>query len=102
MPAANEQPDKAAEYEKMKKELKESLMKKRNIDKNLAMVEEQIYMLESAYIEEAQNGNIVKGFDNYMKSNQNKRKAVITDQDRIFSMSSAAYVKSKLKEDDGL
>lgn len=43
------------------------------------------------YLEETQNGNIVKGFDNYIKGGVTRRKTVLNDADRIFSLSSLTY-----------
>lgn len=90
-----------SEYEKMKKQLKELLAKKRTLDKNLSAVEEEIYTREGTYLEETPNGNVARGFDGYMKGAQNKRRAGPSEHDRIFSMSSAAYMKS-LKDDDAV
>ncbi|CAN6669147.1 hypothetical protein TRVA0_041S00738 [Trichomonascus vanleenenianus] len=89
-----------AEYEKMRKSLKELINKKRTLDKNLNSLEEEIYRTEGSYLEDTQNGNAVRGFDNYMKSNPNKRRMTFTNQDRMFSLSSAVFLKS-LEEEGG-
>ncbi|KAK9491738.1 histone acetyltransferase subunit NuA4-domain-containing protein [Lipomyces doorenjongii] len=92
-------------YEKMKKDLRDLLSKKKAIDKNLAAVEDYIFRYEGAYLEDALNGNIIHGFDNYLKgsgsgagghgnaNNALKRKGTYTDNDRLFSLSSATYLK---------
>lgn len=101
MPSYNE--DKApemVEYEKMRKELKELIEKKRHLDRNLNNVEEQIYKLEGGYLEETNNGNVVRGFDNYIKGGQTKRRTALNENDRIFSQSSAVFLKAKMKEED--
>ncbi|KAK9376260.1 histone acetyltransferase subunit NuA4-domain-containing protein [Lipomyces chichibuensis] len=97
-------------YEKMKKDLRDLLSKKKAIDKNLAAVEDYIFRYEGAYLEDALNGNIIQGFDNYLKgsgsgagghgnaSNALKRKGTYTDNDRLFSLSSATYLKSVQKD----
>lgn len=54
-------------YEKLKKDLRETLQKKRLLDKNMTQLEDQIYRYESSYLEETSAGNIIKGFDNYIK-----------------------------------
>jgi chromatin modification-related protein EAF6 len=103
MPSYDENANKGtqmAEYEKMKKQLKELLAKKRTLDRNLAAVEEEIYSREGAYLEDTPNGNVARGFDGYIKGGQNKRRSAPGEQDRIFSMSSAIFLKSQLKEDD--
>ncbi|KAK9237852.1 histone acetyltransferase subunit NuA4-domain-containing protein [Lipomyces kononenkoae] len=94
-------------YEKMKKELRDLLSKRKSIDKNLAAVEDYIFRYEGAYLEDTQNGNIIQGFENYLKvsgtvaGNSNtalKRKGTYTENDRLFSLSSATYLKSVQKE----
>ncbi|KAK9471798.1 histone acetyltransferase subunit NuA4-domain-containing protein, partial [Dipodascopsis tothii] len=101
-PSMVDQPaDKAemAAYEKAKKELKDMIGKKRMLDKNLAIIEEQIFKYEGAYLDETPNGNIVRGFDNYLKSSSIgggsavKRKPAINEDDRLFSLSSSTYLK---------
>ncbi|KAK9360294.1 histone acetyltransferase subunit NuA4-domain-containing protein [Lipomyces starkeyi] len=97
-------------YEKMKKDLRDLLSKKKAIDKNLAAVEDYIFRYEGAYLEDALNGNVIQGFDNYLKgsgsgagghgnaNNALKRKGTYTDNDRLFSLSSATYLKSVQKD----
>lgn len=55
-------------YEKLKRDLRETLQRKRLLDKNMATLEDQIYRFEAAYLEETSSaGNIIRGFDNYIK-----------------------------------
>lgn len=71
-----------------------------------AALEDNIFKLETAYLEETSAGNIVKGFDNYIKGSAGigagggagagtatRRKAAINDADRIFSRSSASFLR---------
>ena len=82
-----------------------------------ASLEESIFHYEQSYLEETGAGNIIKGFDNYIKgsttstggsnSNNNsglgsiggagggagRRKGQVADQDRIFSRSSASFMR---------
>ena len=80
-------------------------------------MEESIYRHESVYLEETSAaGNIIKGFDNYIKSSTvnptstggtgtisgsaagggpgaGRRKAAISDSDRVFSKSSVGFMR---------
>jgi hypothetical protein len=70
-----------------------------------ARIEDEILTRETAYLEETGAGNIIKGFDNYIKGTATttsaasgggpatRRKAVINDTDRIFSRSSTNFLK---------
>ncbi|KAK7564512.1 histone acetyltransferase subunit NuA4-domain-containing protein [Phyllosticta citricarpa] len=91
-------------YEKLRKDLRDALQKKRLLDNALNNLEETIYRAETNYLEETTAGNIVKGFDNYIKgstastvsniggANAARRKAAVNDQDRIFSRSSHSFL----------
>ncbi|KAJ5472619.1 hypothetical protein N7530_006620 [Penicillium desertorum] len=96
-------------YEKLRRELRDTLQKKRLMDKSMAQLEDQIFRFEQSYLEETTAGNIIKGFDNYIKGSANgsslgaaglglggsmagRRKAQVTDSDRVFSQSSASYM----------
>jgi len=90
-------------YEKLRKDLRDALSKKRALDQQLSALEDNIYRMESTYLEDTSNsGNIVKGFDGYMKAGAGttgggmagggtatRRKGGTTEADRIFSRSSA-------------
>lgn len=111
-------------YEKLRRDLREALQKKRVIDASLVCVytcfvsvytclqdvqqtlDESILVRETTYLEETSAGNIIKGFDNYIKGTTTsatsggagtttRRKAVISDADRIFSRSSG-FVKVQI------
>ncbi|KAF3911810.1 hypothetical protein AA313_de0207680 [Arthrobotrys entomopaga] len=83
------------QYETLRKQLRDLISKKKQSDKLLETLEDHIYKYETTYLEETQNGNIVRGFDNYIKGTVARRRANITDQDRIFSSSSYSYMKSR-------
>ncbi|CAO2656868.1 Nn.00g056710.m01.CDS01 [Neocucurbitaria sp. VM-36] len=91
-------------YERLRRDLRESLNKKRVIDNNLVQLEENIMRVETQYLEETSAGNIIKGFDNYIKGaatttttsgagTATRRKAPISDVDRIFSRSSSGFLR---------
>ncbi|KAK2772818.1 hypothetical protein FQN53_004423 [Emmonsiellopsis sp. PD_33] len=106
-------------YEKLRRELRETLQKKRVMDKNMAALEESIYRFEQSYLEETGAGNIIKGFDNYIKGSSGgsgigagsslgsmtaggggggggpttRRKTQVQDSDRVFSKSSASFMR---------
>lgn len=104
-------------YEKLRRDLRDTLNKKRVLDRNMGAIEDQIYRHETAYLEETSAaGNIVKGFDNYIKASAvsasansaggtisgsaaggglgaGRRKTAINDADRVFSKSSVNYMR---------
>jgi chromatin modification-related protein EAF6 len=78
-----------------------------------AGIEDQIYRQETTYLEETSAaGNIVRGFDSYIKASSNatasagtisgsaiggglggRRKAAVNEADRVFSRSSVSYMR---------
>jgi len=84
-------------YAKTKQDLIEALARKRALDKRLMQCEVQIYNSEASYLSDTAGtggGNIIQGFEAYLKNqNVNKRRAEISDGDRMFSNSSSTYAK---------
>ncbi|EAW09412.1 chromatin modification-related protein EAF6/MEAF6 [Aspergillus clavatus NRRL 1] len=98
-------------YEKLRRDLRDALQKKRLMDKSMSQLEDQIFRFEQSYLEETTAGNIIKGFDNYIKGSGTtaglsasgialpagagtaRRKAQVTDSDRVFSRSSASFMR---------
>lgn len=91
-------------YDKLRKDLKDILEKKRELNKTMANLESTIARAENAYLEETSAaGNIIKGFDNYIKASvagggasaaggtATRRKGGVSEQDRIFSKSSVSW-----------
>ncbi|VEU20248.1 DEKNAAC101135 [Brettanomyces naardenensis] len=88
---------KKAEYDALKKKLKESIAKRNNLDDELTKIEENIFSKETQYLADGTtHGNIIKGFENFSKTNSSSstrvKKIQFTDEDRIFSLSSSTYV----------
>ncbi|KAH3668191.1 hypothetical protein OGAPHI_001945 [Ogataea philodendri] len=95
------------DYDRLKKKLKDALNRKKEIDRQVTRLEEDIFNKETAYLSEgAQHGNIIKGFENFTKtttstSSSRGKKIQFTDEDRIFSLSSATYVRHLKKINSG-
>jgi chromatin modification-related protein EAF6 len=89
-------------YESLRATLRQTIEKKRKLDEQMAAVEEQIFKAEGAYLEETANsGNIVRGFDGWVKGVQvggrhaidDRRRGRVREEDRIFSKSSVSWMK---------
>ena len=90
------------QYTQLKNQLTQQILKKQDLDARLLALEESIYDKETDYFNESTYGNIVKGFDNFAKSlsgSSSKKKMVYTEDDHIFSMSSATFVKALMKRE---
>lgn len=90
-------------YENLRATLRQTIEKKRKIDDRLAAIEDQIFKAESAYLEETSNsGNIVRGFDGWVKGVQvgggrggadERRRGRVRDDERVFSRSSVSWMR---------
>ncbi len=90
-------------YESLCTNLRQILEKKRKLDEQLATVEDQIFKTEGTYLEETANsGNIVRGFDGWVKGVQvsgrgaavdDRRRGRVRDDDRVFSRSSVSWMR---------
>lgn len=105
-------------YESLRRTLRDTIAKKRALDRSLAQLEDSIYRSETTYLEDTSlAGNIVKGFDNYIKASAistatgtagtisgaavggaRGRKGGVNDADRVFSRSSISWTE---KSDSG-
>ncbi|KZV73791.1 NuA4-domain-containing protein [Peniophora sp. CONT] len=97
MAAVEASNDEKARYNQAKKDLIAALAKKRQLDKQLAQLEVHIYDIEGAYLHDTSGhsgGNIIHGFDGYLKNQVTKKRYEIQEHDRLFSTSSLTYAKS--------
>jgi len=91
-------------YESLRTTLRATLEKKRKLDEQLAAIEDQIFKAEGTYLEEtASSGNIVRGFDGWVKGVQvggrggeGRRGGRVRDEERIFSRSSVSWMKVRM------
>ncbi|KAF2859064.1 NuA4-domain-containing protein [Piedraia hortae CBS 480.64] len=105
--APGEQPGRPY-YETLRAQLRTTLAEKRKIDEELVTIEEALYKAEGQYLEDtALSGNILKGFDNWVKgvqingrldaSERERRKSRgVTDDLRLFSKSSVGWGDDQL------
>ncbi|KAI8587338.1 hypothetical protein HDU89_005267 [Geranomyces variabilis] len=85
------------------RELQELLSRKKVVDRSLVDLERKIYLIEGSYLEETSNGNLVKGFSDYLNSHATRKKTKLNEGDRLFSRSSVTYPKAlEMGRDRGL
>jgi hypothetical protein len=97
-------------YEQLRTTLRGTLEKKRKLDEQLAALEEQIFKVEGAYLEETSNsGNIVRGFDGWVKGvsvggrgADDRRRGRVRDEDRVFSRSSVGWMRVRSAHSENL
>ncbi|KAH6608757.1 chromatin modification eaf6 [Trichoderma cornu-damae] len=84
-----------AEYKKAQARVRDLVDRRRQLERRLASMEESIAQKESAYLDSTPSGNIITGFDNYMKGTSGaaaqRRKTGPSEQNRVFSRSSISY-----------
>ncbi|OTB08816.1 hypothetical protein M426DRAFT_316841 [Hypoxylon sp. CI-4A] len=83
-----------AEYNKQRQTLKELLQKRKIHDRQLSQLEQNIVDLETKYLSNTRVGNIVKGFDNYIKGTSSaaqRKQNELKEEDYIWSRSSISY-----------
>ncbi|CAK7275190.1 hypothetical protein SEPCBS119000_006569 [Sporothrix epigloea] len=82
-------------YDKSRQHLKELIQKRKTLERQLHAREEAIAQKETEYLENTANGNIITGFDNYVKgitgAAAQRRKTGATDANRLFTGSSISY-----------
>ncbi|EXM10869.1 chromatin modification-like protein EAF6 [Fusarium odoratissimum NRRL 54006] len=89
-----------SEYKKAQARVRDLVEKRRMLEKRLTQVEDSISQKETAYLDSTPSGNIITGFDNYMKGMSGaaaqRRKAGPMEQNRVFSRSSISYRPNNL------
>ncbi|PHH64188.1 hypothetical protein CDD81_4935 [Ophiocordyceps australis] len=85
----------SAEYKKAQARVRELVERRRQQERRLAQIEETIALKETQYLESTPAGNIITGFDNYMKGASGaaaqRRKTGSLEQNRVFTRSSISY-----------
>ncbi|RKL40560.1 hypothetical protein BFJ72_g6161 [Fusarium proliferatum] len=75
-----------SEYKKAQARVRDLVEKRRMLEKRLTQVEDSISQKETAYLDSTPSGNIITGFDNYMKGMSGaaaqRRKAGPMEQNR--------------------
>ncbi|GAP87372.1 putative histone acetyltransferase subunit 4 protein [Rosellinia necatrix] len=84
-----------AHYEKQRQYLKGLIQDRKVIERQLIAQEQSILQKETEYLESTPYGNIITGFDGYIKGSTNataqRKRTGLTDQNRIFSRSSISH-----------
>ncbi|CAB4399698.1 unnamed protein product [Rhizophagus irregularis] len=82
--------------EEVEAELKDLLVRKKQVDKSLKTIENNIWNFEGSYLEETHSGgNLIRGFDSYLRpSTEKKKRTEITPEERLFSRSSVTSEKA--------
>ena len=76
----------------MPPQLVNEVSRRRNdLRQELTQIEKQIYDLETTYINETRDfGNVFSGWNNYLGYDKTTRKRNITNDERLFSLSSSS------------
>ncbi|KAI1824525.1 NuA4-domain-containing protein [Xylaria intraflava] len=92
--ASGDQPG-FAHYEKQRQYLKELIQNRKQLERQLMAQDQSILQKETEYLESTPYGNIIAGFDGYIKGNANavaqRKRTGLIDQNRIFSRSSISH-----------
>ncbi|QLL31548.1 hypothetical protein HG536_0B04120 [Torulaspora globosa] len=104
-------------YEKLKEDLKKSLQEQKDLEDEFDRLQQEIYDKETEYFggkssgsvsmgfgKTSCGGNIIRGFDAFNKSHHghghgHESSSHFTNDDRLFSLSSAVFVKQLRQED---
>ena len=76
--------------------------RRKELRKELALLEKQIFDLETTYLEETKDiGNIFQGWTTYLSNEKVKGRKVVTNDERLFSLSSVTSPATKKTEKSG-
>ncbi|PKS11837.1 hypothetical protein jhhlp_001131 [Lomentospora prolificans] len=85
----------AQEYRREQARLRDMIEKQKQLSKKLAQLEDTIVQKEATYLESSPAGNIITGYDNYIKGTSGaaaqRRKLGSVEQHCVFSRSSISY-----------
>jgi chromatin modification-related protein EAF6 len=94
-PAASNDTPGAPFYEKSRAQLKDLIRRKALLERNLANQEDAIFKKETEYLEDTPQGNIITGFEGYVKGGvqaaQRRGGQRVVDGNRVFSRSSVSF-----------
>lgn len=111
-------------YESLRRSLRETLTRKTLLDKSLLSLETSLYRAETLYLEDTGAGNIIRGFDNYIKGTTasssslsgggagggggggggaggGRKRGGVGEGDRVFSKSSVGFAR-EVSPEEGL
>ncbi|KAL7629313.1 hypothetical protein AAE478_000833 [Parahypoxylon ruwenzoriense] len=83
-----------AEYNKQRQTVKELLAKRKQQERQLSQLEQSIADIENKYLTNSRLGNIVKGFENYIKGTSSaaqRKQGELKEEDYIWSRSSISH-----------
>lgn len=107
--ADHSNPPTIEQYNAIKGKLTQQILHKQDLSAKLASLEDDIYNMECDYFADSAYGNIVKGFEAFSKTGSaglaglnsgqgsNKRRFQYSQDDHIFSLSSASYSKTLMR-----
>ena len=76
--------------------INDSEKKRKRLHHELSQIEKQIYELEASYLEETRDfGNIFVGWNQYLSLEKSKVKKTVTNEERLFSLSSTSSPAAK-------
>ncbi len=73
--------------------------RRKELRTELSLIEKQIFDLETTYLEETRDlGNVFSGWDAYVSAEKQKVKKVVSNDERLFSLSSVTSPASRKEE----